>query len=235
MSPVIRSCAPIQTLLAFDPALIILNAGQTEVNIGNHGEPLVDAFEDINRINYLFPALVALVAAQVAHTRPLDVVAIGSIVDGSPSCFAPVNQASKVALHYFFTGTGPIIHHGYPHIRLRLYRPGAIKGPFAWAPVNRLNDKGYRIRAKRCANAPDADTVARRIIEWINGDQWVGTYREPFSLKLFKYVFALAPNLFYQLQRFGWRKGSPFTVNSPQNSFPSPSDCHSQPSPRSRH
>ncbi len=174
------------------------------------GVPLTSVTESITRVNYTFPAVLSLEAAQLERNRPLDIIAIGSIADGSPSCFGPVYHASKIALHYFISGVGPIVHNANRNIRLRLYRPGAIKGPLSWAPVNRLNEKGYKIRAKRCDAAPEGHVVARTIARWIDGNEWVGTYEEPFSFKIFKWLFALAPNLFYKLQLLGWRKGSKF-------------------------
>lgn len=197
-------------LLEYDPDLVILNSGQIETEIGADGVPLVEMTESITNINYLFPAVFSLEASKLERSRTLDIVAIGSIADGSPSCFGPVYHSSKIALHYFFSGVGPIVYHANRNIRMRLYRPGAIKGPLAWAPVNRLNQKGYDIRAKRVEGAPEAHVVARTIARWIDGDQWVGTYEEPFSFKIFKYLFALAPNFFYRLQMLGWRKGSKF-------------------------
>ena len=96
-------------------------------------------------------------------------------------------------------------------IRLRLYRPGVIAGKFAWGPINRLNDKAYKIRENRVNSAPPADKVAETIVNWIeNSQEWVGTYDEPFSFKIFKYLFALFPNFFYRLQLYGWPKGSKF-------------------------
>ncbi len=195
-------------LLAYDPDLIIVNSGQIETQIGKMGEPLLEQFESITRINYIFPAIVGIEASQHKLNHPLDIIAIGSIADGSPSCFGPIYHASKIALHYYVSGVGPIIHHANPNIKLRLYRPGAIKGPLAWAPVNRLNLKGYEIRAKRVNSAPDGDIVAEHIAKWIESGEWVGAYDEPFSFKIFKYLFALAPNLFYKLQLMGWKKGS---------------------------
>jgi hypothetical protein len=94
---------------------------------------------------------------------------------------------------------------------MRLYRPGAIKGPLAWAPVNRLNEKGYKIRKKRVESAPDAEKVARRIADWIEkGKQWIGTYDEPFSFRLLKLIHTLMPNLYYKIQMLAWKKGSKF-------------------------
>ncbi|NEQ88307.1 MAG: NAD-dependent epimerase/dehydratase family protein, partial [Moorea sp. SIO2I5] len=76
-----------QKLLEYDPDVIILNAGQIETEVGDGGVPLVEIVESMNRVNYSWPALVALEAAKLKRERPLDVVAIGSIADGSPSCF----------------------------------------------------------------------------------------------------------------------------------------------------
>ncbi len=199
-----------KALLAYDPDIIILNAGQIETEIGEQGLPLQEMFDGINQVNYLFPSTVSLQAVHSERKRPLDIIIVGSIADGSPSCFGPLYHASKIAVHYFVSGVGPIAHHANHNIRIRLYRPGAIKGPLSWAPVNRLNEKGYNIRAKRCEAAPHGDHVARKVVEWIDGDGWVGTYEEPFSFKIFKYLFALAPNFFYRLQMLGWRKGSKF-------------------------
>jgi len=203
--------ADARKLLAYDPDLVIVNAGQIETEVGAEGVPLVNQFEAITSVNYRFPALVGLVASEMKLNKRLDVVAIGSIADGSPSCFGPVYHASKIALHYFYSGVGPIVHHANRNVRMRLYRPGAIKGPLAWAPVNRLNEKGYKIRAKRVEGAPEGPEVAETIANWIKTDEWVGTFEEPFSFKIFKWLFALAPNAFYKLQLLGWRKGSKYT------------------------
>ncbi|NEO61192.1 MAG: SDR family NAD(P)-dependent oxidoreductase, partial [Moorea sp. SIO4G2] len=196
----------------YDPDVIILNAGQIETEVGDGGVPLVEIVESMNRVNYSWPALVALEAAKLKRERPLDVVAIGSIADGSPSCFGPVYHSGKIALHYYWSGVGPIVYHASNHqIRMRLYRPGVISGPLAWAPVNRLNEKGYKIRANRVNSAPPAEKVANTIASWIEKNkEWVGTYDEPFSFKIFKYLFALFPNFFYKLQLFGWPRGSKF-------------------------
>ena len=199
-----------QALLAYNPDLVILNAGQIETEIGVGGVPLKEQFNSITSINYLFPALFAIEAFNSKPESRLDIIAIGSIADGSPSCFGPVYHASKIALHYFFSGVGPIVNHAESKVRMRLYRPGAIKGALAWAPINRLNEKGYKIRKKRVDGAPEGDIVAKKIAKWIEGNSWIGTYEEPFSFKIFKYIFALAPNFFYRLQMFGWRKGSKF-------------------------
>ncbi len=206
-----QSIEDAKKIFDYEPDVVILNAGQIETEIGEGGVPLVQMAESMNRVNYTWPAIVALEASQLKRNRPLDIIAIGSIADGSPSCFGPVYHAGKIAIHYFWSGVGPIVAHANRNIRMRLYRPGAIYSPLAWAPVNRLNEKGYKIREKRVESAPSADTVARKIIKWIDdGKQWVGTYEEPFSFKIFKYLFALAPNFFYRLQMLGWQKGSKF-------------------------
>jgi NADP-dependent 3-hydroxy acid dehydrogenase YdfG len=205
-----RTAEDANRLLDEDPDRIILNAGQIETEVGPKGEPLTGPALSINTVNYLFPMTVALEAGRRGTARPLDIVVIGSIADGSPSCFGPIYHASKIGVHYFVSGVGPILHSANPRIRLRLYRPGAVKGPLAWAPVNRLNEKGYRIRKKRVDGAPNADVVADRIVRWIDSGRWVGTFEEPFSFKIFKWLFALAPDFFYRLQMLGWRKGSRF-------------------------
>ena len=199
-------------LVAEKPDLILLNAGQIETEIGPSGEPLPELVEQMNTVNYQFPALVALAAAKELKDRKVDVVAIGSIADGAPSCFGPVYHAGKIAVHYFFTGVGPIIHHAtHGNVRMRLYRPGAIKGPLAWAPVNRLNEKGYNIRAKRVNGAPSAEKVAATIARWIDkGKKWVGTYDEPITFRFLKWLHATLPNTYYKLQLFSWRKVSKF-------------------------
>ncbi len=198
-------------LLDFKPDIIVLNAGQIETEVGKDGLPLLDQYNSITKVNYLFPSWVSIQAAEMEHSRPLDIIAIGSIADGSPSCFGPIYHASKIALHYFVSGVGPIAYYAAEkNVRIRLYRPGAIKGPLAWAPVNRVNEAGYKIRAKRVNSAPNGDHVARVIVKWIESGNPVGTYDEPFSFKIFKYLFALAPNFFYRLQMLGWLKGSKF-------------------------
>lgn len=206
--------ADANALLDLDPHRIFLNAGQIETEIGPNGEPLTEMALSISQVNYLFPMTVALEAAKRQWDHPLDIVVVGSIADGSPSCFGPIYHASKIAAHYFVSGVGPILYSANSRIRLRLYRPGVIKGPLSWAPVNRLNDSGYKIRAKRCESAPPADEVAARIVRWADGGKWVGSDHEPFSFLIFKYLFALFPNFFYRLQLLGWRKGSKFTGNS---------------------
>lgn len=199
-------------LLDVEPDLIILNAGQIETEIGSAGEPLIELVDSLVSINYYWPSIVALKAAELSLKKNLDIIAIGSIADGSPSCFGPVYHATKIALHYFWTGVGPIVYHkSNKKIRMRLYRPGAIKGPLAWAPVNRLNEKGYKIREKRVNSTPDAEKVARHIANWIEkGKQWIGTYDEPFSFRLLKLIHTLMPNLYYKIQLLAWKKGSKF-------------------------
>lgn len=207
----IEDIAPI---LSYDPDLIILNAGQIETEIGEGGVPLTEVAESMNRVNYTWPAAVALEAAKLKRDRLLDLIAIGSIADGSPSPFGPVYHAGKIALHYFWLGVGPTVYYGSNGmIRMRLYRPGAIKGPLAWAPVNRLNSKGYKIRKKRVDGAPEAERVAGDIIHWIEkGTGWVGTWDEPLSFRFFKHLHAFFPNFYYKVQMLGWRKGSKFVA-----------------------
>ena len=197
-------------LLDLDPDLLILNAGQIETEIGDQGLPLTDMVESMNRVNYTWPAVVATEAGHRDWDHPLDIIAIGSIADGAPSPFGPVYHAGKIAIHYFWLGVGPIVHHASNgNVRMRLYRPGAIKGPLAWAPVNRLNEKGYKIRKKRVDGAPEAERVARDIIAWIEkGKGWVGTWDEPISFRIFKYLHSFFPNLSYKAQMLGWKKGS---------------------------
>jgi NAD(P)-dependent dehydrogenase (short-subunit alcohol dehydrogenase family) len=196
-------------LLEIDPDLVYLNAGAIEKQIGEMGEPLSELTESITTINYTFPAVFALEASKIA-AKPMDIIAIGSIADGSPSAFGPVYHASKAALHFFIQGTSPILGCANPNIRLRLYRPGAIYGPLSWAPVNRLNDKGHAVRAKRCNNAPPADKVARHIEKFQRSDKWVTNYDEPISFKLLKLFYALAPNQYLRLQHWAWRRASRF-------------------------
>jgi NAD(P)-dependent dehydrogenase (short-subunit alcohol dehydrogenase family) len=198
-----------RTLLEIDPDLVYLNAGAIEKEIGDMGEPLAEVTQSITTINYTFPAVFALEAAQTAG-KPLDIIAIGSIADGSPSAFGPVYHASKVALHYFVQGTSPILGYANPHIKLRLYRPGAIHGPLSWAPVNRLNAKGHKVRAKRCESAPPADKVARHIDKFQQSRKWVANYDEPISFKLLKFFYALAPNQYCRMQHWAWRRASKF-------------------------
>jgi NAD(P)-dependent dehydrogenase (short-subunit alcohol dehydrogenase family) len=197
-------------LVALDADALILCAGAIETELGAAGLPLASATRAIYEINAVFPSFVALAAAspERAGPRPLDVVAIGSIADGMPSAFGPVYHASKVALHYFFQGVAPIARQANPRVRLRLYRPGVIRGPLSWAPLLRLNERGRRLRARRCERAPEADVVAARIARWIDGDQWIGSYDEPLSFRALKLLFALAPGLYARLQHAGWRAGS---------------------------
>jgi len=195
--------------VALEPDLVYLNAGAIEKEIGEMGEPLSELTQSITTINYTFPAVFALEASKKA-ARPMDVIAIGSIADGSPSAFGPVYHASKVALHFFIQGTSPILGHANPNIKLRLYRPGAIHGPLSWAPVNRLNDKGHKVRAKRCNSAPPADKVARHIEKFQQSGKWVANYDEPISFKFLKFFYALAPNQYCRMQHWAWRRASKF-------------------------
>jgi len=128
-----------------------------------------------------------------------------------PSSFGPVYHASKIALHHFFTGVGPIAERANPQVRLRLYRPGAIRGPLAWAPAIRLNERGIALRRRRCERAPEAPRVARAIADWVERGGAVGTWGEPLSFRALKLLFALAPDAYFRLQRLGWRKGSRFS------------------------
>ncbi len=203
--------ADAQKLLAEDPDVAILNAAQIETAVGDGGLPLPEQTSDIYRINAVFPSLFALAAAEKRRERRLDVVAIGSIADAMPSSFGPVYHASKIALHYFFTGTAPIAYARDPLLRLRLYRPGAIQGPLSWAPALRLNERGIALRRRRCERAPDAQRVARAIARWIEGDGWVGTWGEPLSFRALELLFAVAPDVYSRVQRLGWRKGNRFS------------------------
>ncbi|MDJ0784422.1 MAG: SDR family NAD(P)-dependent oxidoreductase [Desulfosarcinaceae bacterium] len=196
-------------LLELQPDLVYLNAGAIEKEIGEMGEPLPELTQSITTINYTFPAVFALAASKTAR-KPMDIIAIGSIADGSPSAFGPVYHASKVALHYFIQGTSPILGTANPNIKLRLYRPGAIHGPLSWAPVNRLNDKGRTVRAKRCNNAPPAEKVALHIEKFQKSRKWVTNYDEPISFKLLKFFYALAPNQYCRMQHWAWRRASRF-------------------------
>jgi NAD(P)-dependent dehydrogenase (short-subunit alcohol dehydrogenase family) len=205
-----RSEADARALLEESADVVILCAGQIESELGEGGMPLADATRSIYEINAVFPSLVAVVAAEQKRERPLDVVAIGSIADGSPSVFGPVYHASKIALHYFYTGVSPIARRADPRLRLRLYRPGVIRGPLSWAPLNRLNERGRRIRARRCESAPEPREVARRIADWVDGDAWVGSFDEPLSFRALRVLFALAPGATRRLQDWAWRHGSRF-------------------------
>jgi NAD(P)-dependent dehydrogenase (short-subunit alcohol dehydrogenase family) len=215
-------------LLALRPRLIILNAGKIETEIGPGGLPLLEQAEAMNLVNYHFPAMVALAAAEHQGPEPLDIVAVGSIADGSPSCFGPVYHATKIALNYFVSGVGPIIHRHNPLVRVRLYRPGVIYSPpppnlevgtalthaegvgLSWAPLLRLNERATRIRVRRCERAPAAAVIAQRIARFIDSRRWVASDPEPVSFKLLKYLHSYFPNSFYKLQRWAWAKGSRF-------------------------
>ncbi len=201
--------ADARALLSSAPDRVYLNAGQIESEIGDKGQPLPAITESITRINYTFPAIFSLVAAEQTD-KPMDIILVGSIADGSPSAFGPIYHASKIALHYFATGTGPILHHANPQVKIRLYRPGAIYGPLSWAPVNRLNEKGFKIRARRCESAPPATQVAEHMIRFTESKRWVGTYAEPLSFRALKQFFIWFPDMYYRLQLLAWRKGSKF-------------------------
>lgn len=199
-----------ERLLDLEPDILILNAGRIETEVGPAGVPLVEVTREIFTLNAIFPSLVCAVAGVRGARRRLDIVAIGSIADGSPSCFGPAYHASKTALHSFVTGAGPIVHAAHPNVRIRLYRPGVIRGPLSWAPVLRLNERGAAIRARRCRNAPEASRVAERIARWIDSGGWVGSDPAPFSFRALQLLHALAPDLYYRVQRLGWRRGSRF-------------------------
>jgi NADP-dependent 3-hydroxy acid dehydrogenase YdfG len=189
--------------------LVYLNAGAIEKEIGDMGQPLSQVTIDITNVNYTFPAVYALEAEKTAG-KPMDIIVIGSIADGSPSCFGPVYHASKIAIHYFIQGTAPILSFSNPNIKLRLYKPGAIYGPLSWAPVNRLNGKGHKVRAKRCESAPKADRVAKHIEKFRKSGKMITKWDEPISFLFLKLFFAIAPNAYYKLQNIAWRKASKF-------------------------
>lgn len=197
-------------LLNENPDLLFLCAGAIENEIEDNGLPIQKKIEEINTINYDFPCKVVLSAAAKKLSKPLDVIAIGSIADGSPSCFGPVYHASKAAMHYFFTGVGPIAKSANENLRVRVYRPGVIYGPLSWAPVNRLNQRSYKLRAKRCNKAPEAEFVARKIKKWAEKGSWVGSDREPVSFKFLKFLYGQFPDLYYRLQLMGWKMGSKY-------------------------
>jgi NAD(P)-dependent dehydrogenase (short-subunit alcohol dehydrogenase family) len=206
-----RSEQDARALFADRPDLVILCAGAIEEEVGPTGLPIPAATRALYEVNAVFPSLVALAATAhaEARARAVDVVAIGSIADGMPSAFGPVYHASKIALHYFYQGVAPIA--APQGVRLRVYRPGVIRGPLAWAPLIRLNERGRRIRARRCADAPEAAVVAARVARWIDGDRWVGRDAEPLSFRALKLLFAIAPNAYARLQHVAWRKGSRFS------------------------
>ncbi len=199
-----------ERLLDLDPDILILNAARIETAIGPAGVPLSEATREIFALNAVFPALVVAAAGIRGATRRLDLVAIGSIADGSPSCFGPAYHASKTALHSYVVGAGPIVHAAHPCVRVRLYRPGVVRGPLSWAPVLRLNARGAALRARRCRRAPEASVVAQRIVRWIEGDDWIGSDRAPLSFRALQALHAAAPDLYYRLQRLGWKRGSRF-------------------------
>ncbi len=201
-----ESLGDAHALLDEAPTRIVLNAGQIEREVGPGGTPLIDQCEDILRINTLFPMRCMTAALARPPKGPLDLVVVGSIADGAPSPFGPIYHASKVATHYLFSGVAPIAADAAPGLRLRVYRPGAIRGPLAWAPTLRLDERGTRIRARRCERAPAAETVAAHFARWADGDDPVGTYDEPVSFRLLKLLFAVSPGLHQRVQRFGWSR-----------------------------
>ncbi len=208
------TAADAEQLLDLDPDVLILNAGRIETAIGPAGTPLAGETAEIFTLNAIFPALVVAAVGSRGTRRRLDLVAIGSIADGSPSCFGPAYHASKAALHSFIAGAGPIVNAAHPLIRVRLYRPGVIRGPLSFAPCLRLNRQGRALRARRCRNAPEASVIALRIADWIAGDAWVGSDPAPLSFRALQFLHAAAPNLYYRLQRLGWRRGSRFEPES---------------------
>ena len=207
--------ADAKAMLACAPDVVLLNAGQIESEVGEMGEPLLEQVESMNRVNYSFPATVAMVASEMAWEKRVDIVAIGSIADGSPSAFGPAYHATKAAIHYFVTGVGPILNYASPNLRLRLYRPGVIYGPLSWSPILRLNERGYKVRAARCNKAPQPDVVAKRVVDWVAGDGWVGSDPEPLSFRFLKLLYGLFPNGFYKLQILGWKKASRYASQDP--------------------
>jgi NAD(P)-dependent dehydrogenase (short-subunit alcohol dehydrogenase family) len=204
-----RDAADARALLALAPDLVVLCAGAIETQVGPDALPLPDATVSLFEVNAIFPALVATLAAAEprAAAGPLEIVAIGSIADAMPSAFGPVYHASKSALHFLVQGLAPIARDADARVRLRLYRPGVIRGPLAEAPMLRLNDRGRRLRARRCARAPDASLVAARIARWIDGDATIGSCPSPLSFRALGLLFALAPGLYARLQDVGWRRG----------------------------
>lgn len=215
-----------RALLAVDAQLIILNAGQIETEIGEAGMPLLEQAEAMHLVNVHFPTMLALESANHAGPEPLDVVAIGSIADGSPSCFGPLYHATKISLNYVVTGVGPIVNRKNPRVRLRLYRPGVIYSPpppeleqgvtsgkglgLSWSPLLRLNERATRIRVKRCKRAPKPETIAKRVWRFCEGNKWISSDPEPISFKFLKYAHSFFPNSFYKLQTWAWGKGSRF-------------------------
>jgi len=197
-------------LWAQDADMMILNAGQIETDTDIGGMPLSNIATQVNQVNYLFPTEVILAGSRSAAKRRVDVIVIGSIADGSPSCFGPIYHASKAAAHQIVTAVGPILHSLNDNIRVRLYRPGVIYGPLSWAPVLRMNENAYKIRAARCRKAPDASVVAERIYNFGISNTWIGSDRSPISFHILKLFFAICPDLYYKLQIWVWRKGGRF-------------------------
>ena len=58
--------ADAKAMLACAPDVVLLNAGQIESEVGEMGEPLLEQVESMNRVNYSFPATVAMVASEMA-------------------------------------------------------------------------------------------------------------------------------------------------------------------------
>ena len=208
-----------ELILDEKPDILFLNAGQIEVEVGPNGEPEIPTAASMNKVNYLWPCDVAMAASKRQWDKTIEIIAIGSIADCCPSSFGPVYHSGKIAIHYFWTGTGPIIWFGSNKtIKMRLYRPGAIKSDLAWAPANRLkpDGKGMKMRRKRVDGAPDGNQVAERIYKWsLKENAWVGTYDEPISFRALKVLFSLAPNLFYKIQLLGWKNESRFGPGKP--------------------
>ncbi len=201
-----------EKLLQYEADLFILNAGAIEDRVGDAGLPLQEVVDAVNTVNYTFPSSFVLAAASQSFSKNVEVVAIGSIADASPSCFGPVYHSSKSALRVFLSGVAPIAENLNKSLRVRMYRPGVIDGPLAWAPTLRLNSSGYKVRAKRCENAPKAERVAKRVIAFIESGKGyrVGSDKEPLSFQFLKFFYAACPDLYVRLQRLAWKKGSRF-------------------------
>ncbi len=116
-------------LLALEPDLPILAAGRVEREVGPGGRPLPDEVEAVNHVNLVFPALLCEMA--VSAGRPLDVVLIGAIADGSPSVFGPVHHAAKAGLSRYAQSLAPLAARAGEGVRIRLYRPRGIDSPVA--------------------------------------------------------------------------------------------------------
>lgn len=201
----------VRALLDRDPDLILMNAGQIETEVGDDGMPLIEQMLQMNKVNYEFPAMLAIEATSRKDLdHDLDIVMVGSIADGQPSCFGPVYHSTKIAIHYFVTGVGPIANHANPRVRIRLYRPGVIFGPLSWSPTIRLNEKATKVRARRCEAAPRPEVIAKRVAKFVDSKRWVRGDREPLSFQFLKFFHGLLPNTYYKLQRLAWRKASKY-------------------------